>query len=472
MYKIIVFLTLLVSSLSAQQYFSGEITQDTRWIGDIYIDGDVIIPRGVILSVETGSRIFFKPKTDVQNSGIDKRRSEIVVNGVLLAKGTNEKDGIIFTSDSKTARMNDWYGIILKNLYEKSTLTHCTIEFGYKGITCYGSAPEISDCQIQYNFNSGISCEVRSTPFIRNCSITNNGFTGLNCELASAPLVEKCLITQNNYGVLILSRSEPDLGHSGPFFDHQSIGENRIFNNINFNIYNHSARNIIAQNNLWNTLDPNEIRSTIYDNLDNPSYGQVVFQPFFRQRRLSRLPFPSTSSRSIFPKKSIAGSNAGSFKIKNFENQTRENADRIAGVRPQTTIVQPETVIKVLSDTVYVLRESTSKLEKISAANPTIKKPLLESFLDAGRREYLKKVQPIFPNIYMSTGKTGEVLLEVVVNRQGYVERYQVLKSDGDLFTASAVEAIKLFRYKPGTYHGKPVQFKVVEKFKFQKTSS
>jgi hypothetical protein len=179
--------------------------------------------------------------------------------------------------------MNDWYGIIIKNLYEKSTISFCNVEFAYKGLTCYGSAPEISNSYFQFNFNAGISCEIRATPVIENCLIMGNSFAGLHCELASAPIVFKCIITQNDYGVLALSRSEPNLGYIYPA-DIQSIGENRIYNNYEFNIYNHSAKNIYAQNNIWDSNNPIEIRSTIYDNLDNPSYGQVIFQPIFNLR--------------------------------------------------------------------------------------------------------------------------------------------------------------------------------------------
>jgi hypothetical protein len=281
-----------ISLLNAQQYFSGVISQDTRWMGDIHINGDVTIPRGVILSIEKESRVYIKPKTDSQQSGLDKNRVEITVDGILLAKGVDGDNKIRFTSESENGQPNDWYGIVLKNLYEKSTLSYCTIEFAYKGITCYGSSPEISNCQVESNFFAGISCEIRSTAILKQCILKSNGFAGLICELASSPVVFNCHITQNLYGVLILSKSEPDLGHSYPT-DLLSPGENKIYENLDYNIYNHSVKNIYAQNNNWNTNNANEIRTTIYDQLDNPSYGQVIFQPIYIIKRAgSSIPVP------------------------------------------------------------------------------------------------------------------------------------------------------------------------------------
>ena len=68
---------------------------------------------------------------------------------------------------------------------------------------------------------------------------------------------------------------------------------NKIYENLDYNIYNHSVKNIYAQNNNWNTNNANEIRTTIYDQLDNPSYGQVIFQPIYIMKRAeSSIPVP------------------------------------------------------------------------------------------------------------------------------------------------------------------------------------
>jgi len=118
---------------------------------------------------------------------------------------------------------------------------------------------------------------VRAKPIIRNCLILGNGVAGINCELGSEPLVEGNIINQNTNGIIIFDRSNPDIGHQPPE-GNQSKGSNRIFNNFEYDIYNHSSMEIYAQNNLWNTEDVEEIRKRIFDREDNAAYGPVLLK--------------------------------------------------------------------------------------------------------------------------------------------------------------------------------------------------
>jgi TonB family protein len=64
------------------------------------------------------------------------------------------------------------------------------------------------------------------------------------------------------------------------------------------------------------------------------------------------------------------------------------------------------------------------------------------------------------------------VLVEVIINRQGNIEDQRVLRSDGELFTDASLTALKKFLYKPGQMSGKPVKYKVVERFRFKLNNS
>ncbi len=94
--------------------------------------------------------------------------------------------------------------------------------------------------------------------------------------------------------------------------------------------------------------------------------------------------------------------------------------------------------------------------------------PILESFLDAGRRQYLKKVDPDYPRAYLKIKKEGTVIIEVMVGKDGRVVSHRVLQSDGELFTEVCVRALKSYRYKTGTVNKRPVSFKATELFKFK----
>ena len=105
----------------------GEFTGNVHWSGRILIRGDVTIASSCRLVIEPGTRIIFEPNTDVRKSGIDKTRSELIVRGVLIARGrAGEK--ITFTSSAGSPRMADWYGIEFLHVKSQSIIEYCIIE--------------------------------------------------------------------------------------------------------------------------------------------------------------------------------------------------------------------------------------------------------------------------------------------------------------------------------------------------------
>ena len=476
-YLLFILFLISVSSLPAQKYISGEIPRNTRWQGEIFIDGDITVPQGVILTIESGTRIYFKPKSDVLKSGKDKERAELNINGMLLAKSNSNTSPIIFTSESKKPQMNDWYGITIKNFYDQSILQNCIIEFAYKGITCYGSAPIISGGEIRFNHNSGISCEVKAAPIISNLLLTGNGFAGINCELASNPIISGCTISDNFYGVIIFSRSAPDLG-TVPLDGKKSRGQNRFANNFEFDVYNHSNNPVYAQNNIWTSTNPRGIPNVIYDKLDNPAYGDVVYQPVFTETRpvaqppliiaASTLPQPGLTATDTA--QVLAAVSAPAVIPPDTGNPAIEKTSS-ESFPPLMTVLTPaaqQNTEQPAGETDQVNDESPPPVP----AEPVIQEPVLEAFLDSGKREYIRKVQPEYPKIYLQTGTQGDVLVEVIINRQGNIEDQRVLRSDGELFTDASLTALKKFLYKPGQMSGKPVKYKVVERFRFKLNNS
>jgi len=456
----------LTVDLFGQSYISGEINQNTRWRGEVYIDGDVTIPQGVTLTVEEGTKVYFKPKTDSQKSGKDKQRSELLVNGVIIAQSNNTFNPIVFTSASKNPQMNDWYGIIIKNFFDPSVLQNCTVEFGYRGVTCYGSSPLITGGEYKFNHNSGISCEVKSNPVISNSLIFGNGFSGINCELASNPVISGCTLSENNFGVIIFSKSAPDLG-AIPRAENKSRGENRLSNNFENDVYNHSASTIYAQNNSWISTRPQDIQKAIYDRIDNSSYGEVIFQPIYVERRA---PYQIAALSPLVEEQANRDSIALGLAL--ADSVTKDTTNLV--VQLQTTnVVLQETRSQQANfsappqETLIASREPTPQTPP-PIKEPVIQEPVLEAFLDSGKRQYARRVIPKYPEIYLQTGTQGDVLIEVLVNRSGEIENYRILKSDGDLFTEASVEALEKFKYQPGKIGGKPVKFKIIERFRFK----
>ncbi len=108
-------------------------------------------------------------------------------------------------------------------------------------------------------------------------------------------------------------------------------------------------------------------------------------------------------------------------------------------------------------------------LSEIKETNvPTFTEPVIESFLDTGRRQYLKKEAPKYPGKFLKARIQGLVLLEVIVRKDGRVAGHRVIQSTNGTFTSACVKALRGFRYKTGTIKGIPVSFKAVERFEFK----
>ena len=58
--------------------------------------------------------------------------------------------------------------------------------------------------------------------------------------------------------------------------------------------------------------------------------------------------------------------------------------------------------------------------------------------------------------------------MEVIVGKDGRVEDYKIIRSDGENFSEAAIEALKKYIYQPGTFKNVPVRFKIIERFKFK----
>jgi len=443
---------------------SGKISRDTRWTGDVYINGDVTVQMGVVLYIEPGTHVYFAPHQDVTHGGNDEELSELTVLGTLVVRGKPADGKVLFSSEAKEPQIGDWYGIVLKNLNKPSVIKYAVVEYGYKGITCYGSSPQISFSEIRFNYYAGISCEVRSRPSIRNSIILGNEVAGINCELASYPLITGCTITQNGNGVIAFDRSNPDLGHWPPQ-GKLSRGLNRIYNNFDFDLYNHSSVNIYAQNNIWNSTSSLAIRRVLYDKEDNPVYGKIIFQPIFRKNT------PALAARRPQNLTNLTKRDIKRSKTDSVQPRAKPPATKTDRVITDSLLFELLSSVSTQEDSLkeqLTLRKSSEPEENMPRKiSGYVAEPVLEALLDDGIRKYVHREKPTYPYIYYKIGKTGTVIMEVVVGRDGKVKSTRVLRSDGDLFTKSALDAVRKFKYKPGTFRGKPVSFKVVERFKF-----
>jgi TonB family protein len=95
--------------------------------------------------------------------------------------------------------------------------------------------------------------------------------------------------------------------------------------------------------------------------------------------------------------------------------------------------------------------------------------PLYAGVGGVSNPELISKKQPIYPEIARKAKVSGQVILQVVVRKDGSVGDISVLRSPGSKFgfDEAAIAAVKQWRYKPAQQNGKPVDvyFTVVVDF-------
>lgn len=90
-------------------------------------------------------------------------------------------------------------------------------------------------------------------------------------------------------------------------------------------------------------------------------------------------------------------------------------------------------------------------------------KPVEETLLDGGKKEYLHREKIQLPADYKSKEMTM-ILGECIVGADGQVETVSLISpADDERLNRLAAEAFKKYRFKPATYNGNPVRFKSIE---------
>ncbi len=172
---------------------AGELPASATWSGTHNVVGNIIVPYGIALTIESGSVINFSSGTS------------------LIVEGTLYADGATFTSS------NSWKGIKLYDSYN-SSIQNCTIEnFGpgygsdgiyieggwwpliehntidgiYNGIKLYGTNATIRNNTISFCSNgNGITVEGGSSAIISGNTINNNYYHGISVYSNSTGYVE------------------------------------------------------------------------------------------------------------------------------------------------------------------------------------------------------------------------------------------------------------------------------------------
>ena len=80
----------------------------------------------------------------------------------------------------------------------------------------------------------------------------------------------------------------------------------------------------------------------------------------------------------------------------------------------------------------------------------------------------IHRVDPVYPPEAKKKHVKGNVLLQVLINKQGHVADAVIVKGD-PLLADAAVDAVKQWRFQPYLLNGEPVDVETVEVLSFGK---
>lgn len=230
--------------------WSGNITSDVEWSGNVKVVDDITINSGVTLTIAAGTTVEMSPDTRIYSDG-----GNLLINGTIT-------DSVYVTPDvASTANREYYYGFLIKNadvdasylkmdhsergiltINSKTIVKNSVFEDGwFDGVylkNCL-SGSEISDCRfdnINYYgiyYSGGVNTNIYSNIF------TGIGNSGLQLHTFNGSIGKNEFYDGNNDGIRFLSSSSGSMirfyftGYTDPF----DIYNNKFLNNNSDAIY-------------------------------------------------------------------------------------------------------------------------------------------------------------------------------------------------------------------------------------------
>jgi hypothetical protein len=181
-----------VSSMSAvlNMVPAGKITEDLVWAGSwspISINGDLIVPAGRTLTIESGVTVRFS-KVDEGQTGYRPDVCELIVEGTLVAAG-DEAAPIRLISAAALAGKTDWDGIRMVPAagQSQSVLRHIVISGAEKGLAMYDGDYDVSEITARYCQNGIVLQGASGTRLLNlnfeDCDYAFSAESTWNCSL-------------------------------------------------------------------------------------------------------------------------------------------------------------------------------------------------------------------------------------------------------------------------------------------------
>jgi len=254
------------------------IASDTIWQGEIHISGVISVKRGATLTVRPGTIVKFKRLDRDKN---DVGDGEIMVEGRLIAKGTDDKK-ILFTSAEKNPARKDWSFVQFISSDSGNEIENCQFEYAYAGVMIHYANVSIRNSLFKNN-RRGLHFTSTDMP-VDHCSFIDNEIGIYFVRFDGAVRFTNNEISNNEIGVKFVKQhinlvdfERLKQGSEPPLFAGNNIHNNSKYN---FSLGLDQFLDINVAGNWWGTKESKAIAELIFDHDSDPTLGRVIFAPY------------------------------------------------------------------------------------------------------------------------------------------------------------------------------------------------
>ena len=207
------------------------------------------------------------------------------------------------------------------------------------------------------------------------------------------------------------------------------------------------------------------------------SHLQIIQVSFYNQ---SEFPIDSqrlSAAKSKETNKIVSKDNFKAIAVQPAHEDTSQkttvlnNSEIIAAKKTLTD----EKSVAIQSQNTAVMPVKSVEKHGISQANfsgtskGNIQQGIVESkFGDNGSPAFIHQEIPVYPILARRLGKEGKVLLKLLIDTNGKLQKIEVVEPAGFGFTEAALEAVKKSTYAPGYRNGERVLTKALLPVRFQ----
>ena len=161
-----------VQCVAPAGHVHGRLEGNSRWCGEVLVDGNVVVPPGATLTIDPGTVVRFSAYRGYRAPG---KRLRLRVEGKLLATG---KPGrlIRFTSSHGTPLNGDWSMVELVGA-RGSQVSRAVFEFSRHGLNVRNTDLALHHVVFRFNNREGLYIEDRSRVVLSNSRVHANGYS-------------------------------------------------------------------------------------------------------------------------------------------------------------------------------------------------------------------------------------------------------------------------------------------------------